>query len=190
MSASQNGNRGRRVGYVRDNETDAPSDATIKEAMTGELAEWQARAAVLGIPRFPAREAEFVRLFSPPAGIFLHQLVYWFEEMGWRQWIYKTFAEFEEERGLSRRQVIAARRRLVGAGVLEERHGKGNRIYYRILWAVLAAKMGLWGFEENARLSEHSDKNARLTVHSSLHATFGGSEPSKNGKNPCKKAES
>lgn len=150
--------------------------------------DWQARAAVLEFPPFPAREAEFVRLFAPPAGIFLHQLVYWFEVMPMREWIYKTFKEFEEERGLGRRQVIAARKRLVGAGVLAERHGRGNKLYFSVRWVALATRMRLSGFEENARLRVQPDKNARLSVHSSLHTLNGGSDPSRNGQKSCKKA--
>lgn len=105
-----------------------------------------ARAVVLGVRLFPDLERRLIGVFGPTAAaIALHQLLYWFSrpKMAHREWAYKTYLEWRDERGLNRKQVDKARRVLIGAKVLEERRGQGNRLFYRPDWVNLARTLNL-----------------------------------------------
>ncbi len=104
-----------------------------------------ARAAVTRMQLFPHLERELVKTFGPGPAIFLHQLVYWFDKpkMQNRRWLYKTYKEWRDERGLGRKTVDSARRRLAKLGVLEEKHGPNKRLHYRVDWIKLAELLKL-----------------------------------------------
>ena len=151
-----------------------------------------ARVTVLDVPQFPDLEKRLIRVYGPSApAIFLHQLLYWLRKPKYRDaepsgcWIYKTAAEWQDERGLSRTQVDRARKVLAAAGVLEEKHGRGFRIYYRVNWVRLAETLDL-GFSlrtkgvqaelaqpENGdgphRQAEKPSENGSETVQASSH---------------------
>ncbi len=77
-----------------------------------------------------------VRHFGADAGIFLRQLLYR-DGSGKLEdfWIYKSYAEWEDETGLQRRGQERARKRLVGAGAIEEKravlHGR-RTLHFRV----------------------------------------------------------
>jgi hypothetical protein len=79
-------------------------------------------------------QAKCARRFSPAAGIFLRQLVFWIgKEHDPDGWIYKTETEMEEETGLTRHHQRKARKILVAAGVLEEtKRSIPRKLYYRV----------------------------------------------------------
>lgn len=105
-----------------------------------------ARAAVLAINLFPDLERMLIAALGPgPEAIMEHQLSYWFSRpnMAGRWWLYKTFTEWRDERGLSRRAVERGRDELVKKGLIEWAHGPYKRIHYRINWPKLAATLNL-----------------------------------------------
>ena len=77
-----------------------------------------------------------VKHFGADGGIFIRQLLYR-DGTGKKDdfWIYKSMAEWEEETGLQRRGQERARKRLIGAGVMEEKkatiHGR-RTLHFRV----------------------------------------------------------
>lgn len=72
---------------------------------------------------------------STTASILLCNLFYW-SDKGHNEdgWIYKTMDELAEETGMSRDEIMTARKKLVERGLLEERNDRINhRMYYRVL---------------------------------------------------------
>ncbi len=99
-----------------------------------------ARQAVQAIPPFPELQVRLTRIFGPgPERDMLHQLIYWFgkPKMQRRWTLYKTFDEWHDERGLNRKQVDRARKRLAPTGIVEEDYGPYKRVHYRINWSRL-----------------------------------------------------
>lgn len=77
----------------------------------------------------------FLRLGVGTTGaLLLSQAVYWSQRTSDPNgWFYKSMAEWEEEIGLSPGEQATARKRLVGAGVLQEkRQGIPCRLYFRV----------------------------------------------------------
>lgn len=76
---------------------------------------------------------------SVAGGVFLSQAIYWARRTkNEGHWFYKTKEEWADETGLTRSELDAARTRLRGLGVLEERHRRLEaRLYYRINFAAL-----------------------------------------------------
>lgn len=93
-----------------------------------------------------AYDPRFIAEFGPAAGVFLSQLFHW-EGKGRDPdgWIYKTEAEWRDETGLVRNQQRQARKKLVEAGVVEQRIREGvpPKNYYRIDLARLAEVLGV-----------------------------------------------
>lgn len=85
---------------------------------------------------------DFARVFGGVCpGLFLSQLFYW---MGRGQdedgWIYKTMDEWNEETGMTRKELERARRMLRETLVLEEKRGV-SKLYYRVNMDVLIEKL-------------------------------------------------
>ena len=103
----------------------------------------------MAIPLFPELQTRLTRAFGP--GVerdMLHQFVFWFNwdrhpKMRVRWWLYKTFAEWYAERGLSRRNIDKGRASLTKAGIIEEAKGPYKRIHYRVDWVKLADRLNL-----------------------------------------------
>src|SRR5215212_9942646 len=110
--------------------------------MIGERSvELAARAAVTAVALFPELERMLIRALGPTAAaIMIHQLVNWFgrPKMQDRWWAYKTFKEWQDERGLSRRQVVKGRQNLVKRGLIEEKYGPFKKVHIRLDWMKLA----------------------------------------------------
>ena len=99
-----------------------------------------ARQAVQGMTAFPELLVRLTRIFGPgPERDIVHQLVYWFGRAGMQnRWtLYKTFEEWHEERGLNRKQVDRARKRLAPTRIVVEKKGPYKRVHYRIDWVRL-----------------------------------------------------
>lgn len=78
-------------------------------------------------------------LGSAKAGLFLGQLLYWYDK-GWdKEWIYKTIREIEEELGLSRSEQETAIKILVKRKMLEVKlKGIPRRRHFKlIVWKVI-----------------------------------------------------
>jgi hypothetical protein len=106
-------------------------------------AQQAARDAVMKVPAFPELQVRLTRVFGPGAERdMVHQLVYWFRKpkMQNRWWAYLTREHWYEQRGLNRKQVDKARRRLKAheSGVVQEKLGPYKRIHYFIDWVALA----------------------------------------------------
>ena len=52
-------------------------------------------------------------------GVFISQLLYWWEKGANPEWVYKTIDEMYQETGLSRREQDTALRKLVKLGIIE-----------------------------------------------------------------------
>jgi hypothetical protein len=105
-----------------------------------------AREAVEGIRLFPDLERMIIAKFgATPEALMLHQFCYWYRKpsMKDRAWLYKTFAEWRDERGLSRRQVDKGRTALTRAGIIEEEYGPYKRVHFRVDFVRLAATLNL-----------------------------------------------
>ncbi len=99
-----------------------------------------ARQSIQELRPFPELEIRLIKLFGPGGEmVMLHQLIYWFgkPKMQNRWTLYKTFEEWREERGLNRKQVDRARKRLAPTGIVEEKYGPYKRVHYRLNWARL-----------------------------------------------------
>lgn len=96
-----------------------------------------ARQEIQQIPPFPELQTRLTRIFGPgPERDMLHQLIYWFgkPKMQNRWTLYKTFEEWRDERGLNRKQVDNARKRLRPTGIVIEKYGPYKRVHYRVDW--------------------------------------------------------
>lgn len=68
---------------------------------------------------------------STNATIFLCQFVYWTgKESAGDGWIYKTAENIEEETGLSYKEQLSARKKLVSGGLLSERYARLEHVMY------------------------------------------------------------
>src|SRR5829696_5342901 len=120
--------------------------ATVTKPEVDAAAQRDARDAIMQIPAFPELQTRLTRVFGPGAERdMIHQLVYWFSKpkMQNRWWAYKTLDEWRDERGLNRKQVDKARRRLKPFGVVEEKKGNYKRIHYCIDWVRLAELLSI-----------------------------------------------
>ncbi len=100
------------------------------------------------IRRFLDRPIAFHRCLVKPSGsveaaLLLSQALYWSNRTEDPDgWFYKTREEWEEETGLNRTSQEAARKRLKENGLLEEeRRGLPARLYYRVNFEKLVAKL-------------------------------------------------
>ena len=99
-----------------------------------------ARDAVLRMKTFPDLQVRLTRLLGPgPERDMLHQMCYWFSRPGMaNRWtMYKTFDEWRDERGLNRKQVNKARKRLAPTRIITEKKGPYKRVHYSIDWVRL-----------------------------------------------------
>ncbi len=99
-----------------------------------------AREAVLRMKVFPDLQVKLTRLLGPgPERDMLHQMCYWFSRPGMsNRWtLFKTFDEWRDERGLNRKQVDRARKRLAPTGIVSEKKGPYKRVHYSIDWVRL-----------------------------------------------------
>jgi hypothetical protein len=100
-----------------------------------------ARNAVMDIPLFPDLQVRLKRAtgYGPHVDILQH-FIYWFHpskpKMQDRWTLYKTFAEWNEECGLSERQVKKGRAKLGEMGFVGWKRGQ-----YRIDWVAIATKL-------------------------------------------------
>lgn len=83
-------------------------------------------------------------LGGPTPGLFLQNIMYWSGKAK-DGWSFRTQDEIREETALTRRQQDKARKQLKDRGLLEEKKGRGNRLYYRPVWRNLKPTL------ENAR---------------------------------------
>ena len=73
------------------------------------------------------------RAFGTVAGAFLGQLIFWSGKGADPDWLYKSCDEIWEETGIGYYEQRAARKRLVGAGVIAERYDRTtHRLYFRV----------------------------------------------------------
>ncbi len=103
---------------------------------------------------------EFVRIGAGITGaLMLSQAVYWSKRTKSREgWFYKTQSEWEEETGLTRREQETARKRLVSAGVLEEkRQGIPCRMFFRVDMGVLSRAV----YGQHTRLPDSDNQEWR-----------------------------
>lgn len=88
-----------------------------------------------------AYDPRFIKKFGAEGGLMLGQLVYWSDKTDDPDgWIWKVQKEWNEEIGLTRNEARRGRRRLVEAGVIEEKIRKGipPRNHYRVDFLSLA----------------------------------------------------
>lgn len=81
-----------------------------------------------------AYRVDFARIGGGPmAGLFLSQLFYWSDKCSDPDgWVYKTQKEWETELAMSRRNQETARKKLVDAGLIQEKlQGVPARLHYR-----------------------------------------------------------
>jgi hypothetical protein len=106
-------------------------------------AQQAARKAVMAIPLFPDLDRELNKAlgFGPHCKMLQH-FCYWMHprkpKMQNRWTLWKTFAEWHDECGLTERQVKKGRRVLAEKGLATYKRGQYSRIYYRVDWAALA----------------------------------------------------
>jgi hypothetical protein len=76
---------------------------------------------------------------STTATIFLCQFIYWTDkESSGNGWIYKTSEDIEKETGLSYEEQKTARKKLIRAGLMEERYARlDHQMYFRVLMEAL-----------------------------------------------------
>ena len=82
-----------------------------------------------------AYQRSFVKITgSATAALFLSQCVYWANRTNDKEgWFFKTAAEWQEETGLNRREMEAARRLLKGKGIVDEvLKGVPATLHYRV----------------------------------------------------------
>lgn len=92
-----------------------------------------------------------IRKFGIVPGVFLGQLLFWQGKGTKGQWVYKTQEEMKEETCLSRRNQETARKKLISAGVLEEKlQGVPARLHYRINLVKLAECLRISSMAESA----------------------------------------
>lgn len=116
---------------------------------------------MLAVPQFPDLERVLILSLSPtPAAIMLHQICYWFRKpkMQDRWWLYKTFDEWRDERGLSRRQVNKGREDLIKKGLIEEMYGPYKRVHTCPDWVKLAATLNLNPTARPQSVTNRTDK--------------------------------
>jgi hypothetical protein len=107
-----------------------------------------ARDAVMRIRLFPDLEVMLRKAigFGPHAAMLQH-FCYWFHprkpKMQNRWTLYKTYAEWRDECGLSQRQVNKGRAKLRELDVVSEKKGPRGRIFYRVDWVRLAQLLSL-----------------------------------------------
>jgi hypothetical protein len=95
------------------------------------------------IPLFPDLTVALRKaLDSGPHVEMLQHFCYWFHprhpKMQNRWTMFKTFAEWRDECGLSERQVYKGRKRLRELRLVTEKRGSRGRIHYRVDWLALA----------------------------------------------------
>ena len=66
------------------------------------------------------------------AGIFLGQMVFWSDKTDNPLGVYKTSEQIEEETGLSYREQVSARKKLVALGLISETYKRlDHRLYFK-----------------------------------------------------------
>lgn len=103
----------------------------------------------------------FMKIFKcPSAAIFLSQLYFWKPHARDSDGVYKTFTEWYDETGLSRRNIETARKTLKGFKVLvETKKGIPAKIYYKIDEGVLMGLLNDFYIQQSA--NEHSTTMAQ-----------------------------
>jgi hypothetical protein len=111
-------------------------------------AQQAARDAVMQIRLFPELPAALRKAigYGPHADMLQH-LVFWFHprhpSMQKRWTLWKTFAEWHDECGLTDRQVKKGRKILDEKGLATYKRGQYSRVYYRVDWVALAQVLGI-----------------------------------------------
>lgn len=135
----------------------ATTDMSIRQGRTGVKRTVSVEAVEILLDRPVAYHRAFAKIGgSTDAGIFLSQAWFWSSRTTLDgEWFYKTGAEWEEETGLSRRQIDTVRRKLKEAGILEdELRGTPAKLHYRIDRDAV--------YEALDALSEAMHQNAKL----------------------------
>jgi hypothetical protein len=122
----------------------------VKGTKMGADAEAQraARDAVMQIRLFPELPAALRKAigYGPHADMLQH-FVFWFHprhpKMQKRWTLWKTFAEWLDECGLTDRQVKKGRKVLAEKGLATYKRGQYSRVYYSVDWVALADALGL-----------------------------------------------
>jgi DnaA N-terminal domain len=136
--------------------------------------ERRALQAVLG-GRTIAYNANLARVAgSVTAGVFLAQLLYWYDRGADPEgWIWKTQPEWEEETALGRREQETARKQLVARGLLtEKRAGVPAQLHFRLNMERLIERLAelptrhmsddqIGGIRQS-RLAESADQERRI----------------------------
>ncbi len=78
---------------------------------------------------------------SAAAGLILSQLLYWSKRphSDAAGWIYNSEAEWSSKTGLTPTEQRRARRELKARGLIEEKHGRFNKLNFRLCWERLEA---------------------------------------------------
>jgi hypothetical protein len=112
-----------------------------------------ARDAVMQIRLFPDLTIALRRAvgYGPHIDMLQH-FVYWMHprhpKMQQRWWMYKTYAEWHDECGLTDRQVKKGRKVLRDLGLVTEKKGPYGRVHYRVEWVKLAQVLSLDGISD------------------------------------------
>jgi hypothetical protein len=127
-----------------------------------------ARDAVMEIPLFPDLTVMLRKALGyGPHVEMLQHFVYWFHprhpKMQNRWALYKTYAGWERECGLGRRQVDRGRRTLRARGLVAEKLGQYKRIHYRVNWVALARVLNLYTIA--VQIDEGYDLEDELNVY-------------------------
>lgn len=102
-----------------------------------------------------------IRKFGIVPGIFLGQLLYWQGRGSKGEWVYKTQAEMKEETCLSRQNQETARKKLIEAGVLEEKlAGIPAQLHFRVNLAKLAECLAISSLRETSKLDCEKPANS------------------------------
>jgi hypothetical protein len=106
------------------------------------------RNAIMKIPLFPDLPVALRQAvgYGPHVDMLQH-FVYWFHPrhrtMQQRWTLYKTYKEWHDKCGLSKRQVNKGRAKLGELKVIGWKRGQYGRVHYRVDWVVIAEILGL-----------------------------------------------
>ena len=110
-----------------------------------------------------------IYLDSVTAGVFLCQMIYWHDKTENELGVYKTSDEIKEETGLSYREQVTARKKLVSLGLIEETNKRlEHKIYFKFMPDVfdewLSGCLGIEIPERRKRISGNAENAVRRTT--------------------------
>ncbi|MCS0147285.1 MULTISPECIES: hypothetical protein [Vibrio harveyi group] len=97
--------------------------------------------------------------------LMLSQSIYWSRRTNASGWFYKTQEEWQDETGMTRRELDTARKKLRQLGILEEKkQGVPCRVFYRINEPNLIAQMEQTGLAECAKLERTNAPSSAVPI--------------------------